>query len=681
MISCNDVSLFFGGEPILKNLSWQILENGRIGLVGPNGAGKSTLLRIIAGHLEPDEGTVAINSDWTVGYLPQEIEVKASHRSVREVALEAFAEVHRVEKEIEKITTRMEKATNVESPEYQKMLQRLGNLQQELVTHEAHRIDSKTEAVLAGLGFSAEEMDRPLRNFSGGWRMRVALAKLLLKNHEVLLLDEPTNHLDIESIDWFETYLQNYPGTVVVVSHDRYFLDRMVSSVAELTRGRISEYDGNYSYYLTEREHRREQQQAAYDNQQRKIKEIEAFINKFRYNASKAAQVQSRVKQLEKMDRIPPPVPEEQQVRFRFPEPPRSGKIVLELSTFSKTYDTPEGGTETVFDQASPLHIDRGDKIALIGANGTGKSTLARILLDNEPFEGNRTKGHNVSITYFAQHQAEALTPSHTVLEEAQAADPATDRSQIRSLLGAFLFNGDDVFKPVRVLSGGEKSRLALARTLLNPANLLILDEPTNHLDMASREVLIEALQQFAGTFLVISHDRHFLDKVANRVWHIQHDGNILTYPGSYSDYRWSQEHGTMQNKVATATEETTPDEETNTSTSSDRDSGPKSKEQKRQEAKARNRRYRQQNENGQRDWSQANRYQLQQEIDEVEEKIFAAEEQQELLEEKLANPALYNEDEDAADTVQMYNTVKATLKELYEHWETLATYMEEKEN
>ena len=380
MIQLTNISLSFGGTPIFRNLSWTITPEGqRIGLIGPNGAGKTTLLNVIAGRQPVNDGRVSRAGDLTVGYLEQSTQEMPPDRSVRAEALQAFDDVLALEAKEERITGQLADTDDYESDHYQKLLDRLQRVQEHLNTHDAHRIRSQTDATLTGLGFDPDDLDRPLHTFSGGWRMRVSLAKLLLQRPDVLLLDEPTNHLDIGSIDWLEDYLKSYPGTVVIVSHDRYFLDRMVTSIAELTQGQLSMYDGNYAYYLEAREERREQWRNAYENQQKRIKDIEAFIAKFRYNASKASQVQSRIKKLEKMDRIPEPPGREDTVSFRFPEPTRSGEVVLDLSRFSKSYAT-DKGTIDVFDDAGPLMVERGDTIAMIGPNGAGKSTLARIL-------------------------------------------------------------------------------------------------------------------------------------------------------------------------------------------------------------------------------------------------------------------------------------------------------------
>ena len=658
MIQLHDVSLAFGGQQVLDGLTWTIAphEQRRIGLIGPNGAGKTTLLRVIAGEHAPDEGSVQTGQT-TVGYLKQSTQEQTMDRSVRDEALQAFDEVLALEAKEAQITEQLAEADDYESDHYQKLLDQLERVQAQLNAEDAHTIRARTEATLTGLGFDPDALDRPLESFSGGWRMRVALAKLLLQRPDVLLLDEPTNHLDIDSIDWLEEYLKGYPGTVIIVSHDRYFLDRMVTTIAEMHRGQLAHYDGNYSYYLEAREERRAQQQAAYENQQRKIKEIQDFIDRFRYNASKAAQVQSRVKKLEKMDRIPPPPSADERIAFRFPEPPRSGQVVLELSTFSKTYDSADGPVE-VFDDAEPLTVARGDKIALIGPNGAGKSTLARILRGTEPFEGSREEGHNVEMSFFAQHQADALDPDQTVLQALREKAPRRSDTELRTMLGTFLFTGDDVFKQVRVLSGGEKSRLALARTLCSPANFLVLDEPTNHLDIASREVLIEALQQYTGAFVVVSHDRHFLDEIVEQVWRVG-NGGVRTFYGNYSDARWQVEHGTARavgvteeaasspNGTASNGTSDTPPDDTAPSTTR---SGP---------------------------FSDLNSYELQQKFDATEEAILEQEARQEDLEAEMAEPSFYDDDDAMQEKAAAYQAIEQELAALYEQWEALADALE----
>ena len=678
MIQLTDVSLSFGGTSIFDGLSWTITPQGhRIGLIGPNGAGKTTLLKVIAGEQPVDEGRVELGST-SVGYLEQDIQEMPSDRSVRQEALRAFDDVLEMERKEEKITQQLSEATDYESEGYEKLLDRLQRVQEQLNAREAHRIRPQADATLTGLGFDPDDLDRPLRTFSGGWRMRVALAKLLLQRPDVLLLDEPTNHLDIDSIDWLEGYLKNYPGTVIIVSHDRYFLDRMVTDTAELTRGRIALYDGNYSYYLEARKERREQWRNAYENQQKRIKEIEEFISRFRYNASKASQVQSRIKKLEKMDRIPEPPSDEATITFRFPEPRRSGRVVMEMTEFSKTYESEEGPVE-VFDAAGPLTIERGDKIALVGPNGAGKSTLARILGGNEAFEGDRSIGHNVDMGFFAQHQADTLDPSQTVLDAVREVSPGTDETELRTLLGTFLFRGDDVFKHVRVLSGGERSRVALARTLLSPANFLILDEPTNHLDIQSKQVLIEALQQYGGTFVIVSHDRHFLDEVVEEVWRVGH-GGVRTFLGNYSEYRWQVEEGTASAFDEFAASEAPPGTTSSNGTSGT--SGSSSNNSSNNSSGRTSANTSSNTSSSQRNGSAGsdtddslshlNSYQVKKKLEETEAAILEKEERQEELESAMADPDAYSDGGRARELSREYNALKEDLAALYDAWETL---------
>jgi ATP-binding cassette subfamily F protein 3 len=680
MIQLSDVSLTFGNEPLFDGLSWTITpEPHRIGLIGPNGAGKTTLLKVIAGEQSVDAGRVD-RGTMSVGYLKQDVQEMPPDRPVLDEALRAFDDVLDLEEKEERITQKLSEITDYESREYEKLLDRLHRVQEKLNAYESHRVRPRAEATLTGLGFDPDDLEREIGTFSGGWRMRVALAKLLLRQPEVLLLDEPTNHLDIGSIDWLEEYLRSYPGTVVMVSHDRYFLDRMVDQIVELTRGRLEHYDGNYSYYLDKREERREQWRRAYENQQKRIKEIEEFISKFRYNASKASQVQSRIKKLEKMDRIPPPPDEDPTISFRFPEPERSGEVVMELSSFSKTYETDEG-TVQVFDDADPLTVERGDKIAVVGPNGAGKSTLARILKGEEDFEGERTVGYNVNLAFFAQHQAEHLDPDWTVLRALREVAPKRKETELRTILGTFLFTGDDVFKRVRVLSGGEKSRVALARTLVSPGNCLILDEPTNHLDIKSKQVLIEALQQYAGTFIIVSHDRHFLDEVVDKVWRVG-GGEVRTFLGSYSDYRWQVENGSAEplrgglaggdgagpssspGTAVAADGAASGSGTTGTGASDDGPSGDGAAG----------------DEEGGTDVSELaggrfadlNSYQLKRKLDETEAEIMEKEERQEELEAAMADPEAYDESGRAHELTKQYRALEEELAGLYEDWEVL---------
>ena len=665
MIYCNNVYLSFGGQQVFDNLSWTLPTGKRVGLIGPNGAGKSTLLRLLSGRLKPDAGTISYEGNATLGYLEQDVQEAGPKQSVLDEALLAFADVLEAERDMDRIARELDDLTDHGSDHYTRLLAAMDRAQSVLQSQESHTIRPRAEAVLTGLGFEADELDRPLATYSGGWRMRATLARILLSNPAILLLDEPTNHLDIESIDWLEQYLKNYNGTVVIVSHDRYFLDRMVDHISEIAHGRVTDFAGNYSFYLTERVARRELQQAAYDNQQREIAETERFIERFRYKATKATQVQSRIKHLERMERVLPPPAEAAKIGFRFPEPPRSGRTVLELTAFSKTYSGDTGPID-VFDKAGPLTIERGDKIALIGKNGAGKSTLARILNGREDFEGARKEGYHVVRTFFAQHQAETLNPSDTVLEALRSEAHGQGETELRSLLGAFLFTGDDVFKPVSVLSGGERSRLALARTLLSPANFLILDEPTNHLDIQSIQVLIDALKQYKGTFVVVSHDRHFLDAVSNRIWAVG-GGTVHDFPGTYSEYRWSLEKGS-----ARAIEDATanvPAERPKQQASG----GPKTKEQKRREAEER-RKLKASVANGDAAGiEQLSPAQQQQAYRRVEQEVIRLEARVEELETKMADPQVYEDAETLRKVAADHQAANAELELKMKQWEELA--------
>ncbi|MDX1419580.1 MAG: ABC-F family ATP-binding cassette domain-containing protein [Rubricoccaceae bacterium] len=673
MIVLSDLHLAFGGEPIFTGLTWAIKPGLRVGLVGPNGAGKTTLLRVVSGEQAVDAGEVVYEGDSSVGYLAQDVQEMDLAGTPLSEALHAFDDVLALEAEEKRLLTEMEGHPDHTADGYMRLVERFDRVHAQLVAREAHTARSRTEAVLHGLGFSVAEMERPLSTFSGGWRMRVALARILLRRPSVLLLDEPTNHLDIESIAWFEDYLADYPGAVVLVSHDRYFLDRMVTHVAELAHGRVEEYVGNYAAYLEQREERRTLQRAAYENQQKMIADTERFIERFRYKASKATQVQSRVKQLEKLERVLPPPNEAAHIRFRFPDAPPSGRTVVALTPFSKAYPTPEGGETRVFEDAGPLAVEKGDKLALVGKNGAGKSTLARILLGQEPFDGAREEGYRVVPAFFAQHQAEALDPGETVLESLRAVARGQSDTELRSLLGAFLFHGDDVFKPVAVLSGGERSRLALARTLLSPANFLVLDEPTNHLDIASKRVLAEALRQYTGSFVLISHDRHFIDQVVNKVWYAE-DGTVRTYVGTYSEVHWQRTHGTAAaalksdgRRATGGAAETAKREKPKAS------GGKKTKAQKREEAEARNALYRALKGAGTVDPSALDAEQQRRALAVLEAEVMEKEAEKEVIEQALADPALYQDPKRFAAEMARFTEAEQALQALYERWEALA--------
>ncbi|MEM1126806.1 MAG: ABC-F family ATP-binding cassette domain-containing protein [Bacteroidota bacterium] len=673
MLSLHSLSLAFGGQQVLDGVTWTIKPGQRIGLIGPNGAGKSTLLRVIAERQPVDAGQVQAEGGVTVGYLEQDVQEDPSDRSVVEETMRAFADTLALLDEEQTLVQELEAIDDHASDAYLSVLNRLERVHSQMAAAEIDRIRPRSEAILTGLGFDPDDLDRPLHTFSGGWRMRVALAKLLLQEPSVLLLDEPTNHLDIDSIDWLEEYLRRYQGTVVIVSHDRYFLDRMVTTTAELMRGHLTEYAGNYSHYLEARKERRALQRAAYDNQQREIAEMERFVERFRAKATKAKQAQSRIKMLEKMERLPPPPEEQAAISFRFPEPERSGRSVLALSPFSKTYVTPEGAID-VFDGAGPLTLERGDKVALIGKNGAGKSTLARILRGSEPFDGGREVGYKVTFTYFAQHQADELNPALTILDCLREVARGHTETELRTLLGTFLFQGDDVFKPVSVLSGGERSRVALARTLLVPANFLILDEPTNHLDIQSVNVLIEAMKQYSGTFVVVSHDRHFLDQVVNKVWRVE-EGGVREFLGNYAEYHWQIEHGTASRVADPATNR--PAKHEAAAPSVRPSSGPKTKEQKRREAEER-RRFKKAMDAALKNGTTLNLDglapdHLQMLHDKLEAQILEHEETKETLEATLADPDLYNQQDRFTKTMKQYDACKEALADLYTRWEQVA--------
>jgi ATP-binding cassette subfamily F protein 3 len=532
MIQLSSLSKSFGDRVLLDAVSWQIDDRERVGLAGPNGAGKTTLLKILAGLDEPDSGTVVKPSGLSVGYLPQD-GLSHSGRTLVEEAGLAFKPLLDMRDEIQLLEERLADDSVPES-EHAAMLTRYSEQQENFRRLEGYSIDLKIMTVLRGLGFSPEDLDKPSETFSGGWQMRIALAKLLLTRPGLLLLDEPTNHLDLEARNWLEEYLAGYPHAVMLVSHDRFFLDSVVTRITEIGLRKLTDYAGNYSDYLVEREARMERLRQLKRDQDDEIERMQAFINRFRYQATKAAQVQSRIKMMEKIVPIEIP-PERKRVHFTFPACAKSGRTVLDLGDVHKAY-----GNHVVFDRVN-VHIERGDRIALIGPNGVGKSTLMRILSGVEnPDRGTRTEGHQVITQYFAQDEATRLDPTLTVYQTLAGDAPIHMVPHIRNILGGFLFSGDDVDKPVRVLSGGERTRLAVARMLLRPSNTLLLDEPTNHLDLESKDVLLEALEDFGGTLIFVSHDRYFVDKLATKVISIG-AGEALLYPGIYEEFLWSQ--------------------------------------------------------------------------------------------------------------------------------------------
>ena len=524
MISLEAVSKGYGGQELLRGMSWRIGRGERIGLVGPNGAGKTTLCRILAGVEEPDAGRIHRDTGVTVGYLPQEV-TGGEDRTVLAEALSGFDEVWRLEAHLESLAARM---AGPDAPPG--LTDTYGEIQHRFEALGGYRLEAEAKIILDGLGFGADAIHRPLAEFSGGWRMRAALARLLLLRPDLLLLDEPTNHLDLESLAWLENFLAAYEGTVVIVSHDRYFLNRMVTAIADLGGGGVTLYHGDYDHFLVEREARQALLEAQARNQAKRVAEIERFIERFRYKASKARQVQSRVKMLDRMERIETEAAA-RRIHFSFPQPPRTGRLVARLTGVHKAY-----GDNVVY-AGMDFQVERGDRVALVGVNGAGKSTLLKILAGALDFDaGERLLGSHVEVQYYAQHQLDALDPSRTVLEELEHAAPEAQISRLRTILGSFLFSGDAVEKKVAVLSGGEKARLALAKMLARPAALLCMDEPTNHLDLASKEVLEEALGNFTGTIVFISHDRYFINRIATQVVEVAH-GHLTTHLGTYDDY------------------------------------------------------------------------------------------------------------------------------------------------
>ena len=533
MIQLTQAGKRFGPKVLFQELDWLITPHDRVGLVGANGTGKTTLLKVLAGIDGLDYGASNRQRGMRCGYLPQD-GLSLSGRTVFAECLSVFEDVHNMQREMEELAHRMAEVDS-EGDEYQQIAERFHRLQAEIHSRDGYNIESEVGVVLNGLGFKKEDWERRTEEFSGGWQMRIALGKLLLEKPNLLLLDEPTNHLDLETRNWLEQYLSTYPHAYVLISHDRYFLDVTVNKIAEIWNKKVWFYSGNYEKYLAQKQQRKEQLEAAYRNQQEKVEQLEAFINRFRYQATKAKQVQSRIKELERMEKIEIP-PEEKAIHFSFPQPPASGRIVVEAKDVAKSY-----GPKHVFSNANFV-IERGDRIALVGVNGAGKSTLIKLLAGMEPTTSGEIKlGHNVQVDYFAQDQYKALNPQSRMLDDLFEVAPRSTQTDLRNLLGCFLFSEDDVFKTVDVLSGGERNRYALARMLLHPSNFLLLDEPTNHLDLRAKDVLLESLQKFTGTVVFVSHDRYFIDKLATRIFEIE-SGHVEVFPGNYEDYLWRKQ-------------------------------------------------------------------------------------------------------------------------------------------
>ncbi len=525
LISLQNITFSFGAREILKDANWQISTGERIGLVGPNGAGKSTLLRLMTGSYKPDVGVINKPKDVSLGFFNQDLLSFSTNESILKVGMQAFEKAHKLEMELERMVKELET-----KPDDADLLDDYSHALHDFEVAGGYEMEHRTAEVLEGLGFSTADLQRPYDQFSGGWRMRVLLARMMLQQPELLLLDEPTNHLDLPSIEWLERYLISYPGSVVIVSHDRYFLDRMVNKIVEVWQRGLHQYSGNYTFYQTEKAERMELQQRAFENQQEYIRQQERFIERFRAKATKAAAAQSAIKRLDKLDVIEAPDASVPVMNINFDVATQPGKIICTLTDVSKRY-----GNLTILDHAN-AEINRGDKIALIGANGKGKSTLLRIITGQEPIEGERKWGHNVEESFYAQHQLESLNVELEILEELKRSGSGKTELELRQLLGCFLFSGDDVFKKIKVLSGGEKARVALAKVIAAKGNFLLLDEPTNHLDMQSVEMLIDALNKYKGTIIIVSHDRYFISKTANKIWNIE-QGEVKEFNGSYEEW------------------------------------------------------------------------------------------------------------------------------------------------
>ena len=629
MLSISNLSYFIGGRALYENANLHIKPKDKIGLVGQNGTGKSTLLKIIHGDYLPTTGEVQKAKDCTIGFLNQDLLSYQSDDSILDVALAAFKETLAIQDEIDKVLKLMETDYSEE------VINRLAHLQDRFESNEGYTIKAKAEEVLEGIGFQTNDLQKPLRQFSGGWRMRVMLAKLLLEKPALLMLDEPTNHLDLPSIQWVENYLKNYEGAVVVVSHDQTFLDNCISTTVEVANQTLTSYSGNYSFYKEEKKLRMELQQNAYENQQQQIKQTERFIERFRAKATKSNQVQSRIKALDRMDRVHEVVNDEAFVNFKFKFSQKSGRDVVTLDQVSKAY-----GDLTILKNTT-ARIERGDKIALIGANGKGKSTLLRIIAGTEAIAGKRAEGHNVIKAFFAQHQLEALTLDNEIIQEMSQAGSGKTEMELRGVLGCFLFSNEEVYKKIKVLSGGEKSRVALAKTLISEANFLLLDEPTNHLDFQSVNILIQALQQYEGTFITVSHDRHFIKGVANKIWYIeQHE--IKEYPGTYEEYEFWRSQQVEQ--VAAAPVQKPVKAAAMTPSKSKEETLQAKKELKK----------------------------LEDQLQLIEKEIHQLEVQKQDLEAKLAEPSLYLNEVEAQKIQTSYQQIEASLEKVNATWEQL---------
>lgn len=663
MLQLDRISHAFGGRALFHELSWQLHPGARIGLVGPNGAGKTTLFRILSGELKPDSGRVVRPRDLSIGLLPQDVG-DLGEAPVLEHVLGGRADLIDEEKQLQGLRVAIERAVEESAPpdRLEKLSLSLAEREDAFRQAGGYRVHADAAAILTGMGFPPAVHQRPCDSFSGGWRVRIVLSRLLLQRPDVLLMDEPTNHLDVPSVEWLEGFLSTYEGTVVVISHDRYFLNRLVTEIAGLESDGLHVHRGDWDAYMAAREERAATLEARKAQQDRQLRDAERFIERFRSKATKARQVQSRIRALEKVERIETDA-SRADIHFRFPEADRPGRIVAEARQLARAY-----GTHTVFADVE-LRIERGERVALVGPNGAGKSTLLRLLAGADPpTAGEVIHGHGVLPGYFAQHSVDTLDVGRTLLQEMEAA--ATDRTfpLCRSILGAFLFSGDDVEKRISVLSGGERNRVALARMLLRPANLLLLDEPTNHLDMASRDVLVDALKAFGGTVIFVSHDRHFINAIATRVLHIE-DGRLDSYPGDYEYYRFKRREeglGTRTGLLADHDPDAIPRTDQPSGGSVPPDGATISRrDQKRIEAQWRN------------DMNRATRA-LRDRVTRIESDLAQAEARRDAIEARLADPALYASDASQAGPLQAeLATVSAEIESMMETWETAAAELE----
>jgi len=617
LLALNNVSFSFGARQMLEEASWQINVGERIGLIGPNGVGKSTLLRLIMGEYTPDAGSINKANDTTIGFFNQDLLSFSSSESIQTVVMTAFEAATALEKKIAALGAAIEK-----NPEDEKLLHDYSDALHDFELAGGYEMEHRAAGVLEGLGFSTLDLKRAYDEFSGGWRMRVLLAKLMLQQPDILMLDEPTNHLDLPSIEWLERYLTNYPGTVILVSHDRFFLDRMVNKIVEVFQQKLISYTGNYSFYEEEKATRMEFMEREYENQQKYIKQQERFIERFKAKASKATQAQSAMKKLDKLDRIELPDADVPRMNIAFSVDMQPGKIICDLKHISKAYG------DNIILKNTHAEILRGDKIALVGANGKGKSTLLRIIAGVEKFEGERSGWHNVKESFYAQHQLESLAIEEAILDEMKLCGSGKTELELRQLLGCFLFAGDDVFKKIKVLSGGEKARVALAKVIAGKANFLLLDEPTNHLDMTSVELLIEALNKYVGTYVLVSHDRYFVSRTANKFWEIE-DGKILEFKGTYDEWHeWSEKRREKQATPAPAKQEVSKAKETISPAKNNDQQKTKQKEYQK----------------------------LQKQIERLEQEIKAAETNKNDLEAQLASPEVYSDKQKFIEAETAYN-------------------------